>query len=531
MSDRVFSVQERHLSPAAVAQLVSALRGAQGSAPVVLDLRAVETVAPEAMAALIELGRSQSGVRELSLAGLSRAFTLAAVQAGLAERFSIRAQALSPSRRALIFELPGAVGAGALDIAGQPLLIRQLQWLRDQGIEDVVVEVTVGHAAAERAGWLLGTDPLTLRCQVIPSRSALGALGLAEHAGLASDELFLALPADSLICGPWQAPEVARVVRYPAPAFAPQAPTPLLEVRSRNQVAPSDETPATEGWALAIRDLGAAHALSCAVLAGEVGDVLVHAAELRPGIWLARGARVAEDAMLVAPVLVGPRARVLAKAQLGPNVIIGADAVIERDAVLVEVGVRADTLVGEGAHIRNARVDARGITSFAESARTDVDDPLQLASAIDRASPLTVRWLALCGVLALGIPWLLAFSITVVRGRRVVRQLPWRGRSLHLGTIGLAMLDLVPALVDVLRGRRDLLGVAQPRALEVEGARSDGPARAGALDVSGALAPGASMSTLLWMWRWYLLNKGFALDRRLFWSALRDLVQKPRNAG
>jgi hypothetical protein len=427
--------------------------------------------------------------------------------------------------RALIHELPGAIGAGALDIAGRTLLVRQLQWLRELGIEDVVVEVTIGSAAARRAASLLSDDPLTLRVVVIPSRSALGSAALAQRAGLPADELFLSLPADLLVHGALALPEQPLRVRFPAPSFAPQAPTRALELRSvaREIDDTHEELRPEQGWAIALSDHGTAHTLSCAVLAGQVPDVLVHAAELRPGVWLARGARVAEDAVLTAPVLIGNEARVFARAQLGPAVIVGDGSVIERDAVLSEVAVSADTLVGEAARIRNAQIDARGITSFADQARTEIDDPLQLTNARDRSAPLSVRLLALALLGFLGPLYLLGFSFTALRGRRVVRQLPWRGQTLHVGAIGVRLLDLVPALFDVVLGRRDLLGIADPRALEVEGVRSEGPGRAGALDVSLALSPAASLSTRLWMWRWYLLNKRPSLDRKLLLPALAGL--------
>jgi anti-anti-sigma regulatory factor len=537
MSARVIAVSEPNLSSALVAKLAAELRAAGGAAPAVLDLRTVQTVEPAAVAALIELGRSQNGIREVCLSGLSRALTLTAVQAGLAERFTV--QVAAPSAKALIYELPGAIGAGALDVAGEPLIVRQLQWLRDHGIEDVVVEVTTGNAAAQRAALLLGDDPLSHRCTVVPTRSALGALGLAERVGLDERALFLALPADTLVNGPIALGEQPTILRYPAPPFAPQASTRTLQWRSRERAASEEETeleasssarePNQQGWALALHDLGAAHALSCAVLRGQVTDILVHAAETRPGIWLARGARVAEEAKLEPPVLIGRNARVFGDARLGPNVIVGADAVIERGAELLEASVRADTLVGEGARVRNAQVDARGIVSFAEQARTEVDDPLQLTNAVDRSAPLSVRVLALLALGLLGLPWLLAFSLTAARGKRVVRTIPWRGRRLHVGAIGVGLLDLVPALYDVLRGQRDLLGVASARALEVEGVRLEGPARAGALDVSQALAPSASTSTLLWMWRWYLLNKSFGLDRQLLGPALLSALRSQKN--
>ncbi|MDB4977022.1 MAG: hypothetical protein JWN48_5363 [Myxococcaceae bacterium] len=420
--------------------------------------------------------------------------------------------------RALIFELAGAIGVGAIDIAGRPLLVRQLQWLRERGIEDVVVEVALGGNASERAVLLLGSDPLTSRCTVIPTRCAIGLSALARRAGLADDEPFLALAADILVQGPLTLSDEACVYGLSAPPFAALNAGVLLPVRTRT-TEPAAVRSAQESWAVRINDLAAAHQVSCAALSGQAPDLLVHAAEVKPGIWYARGARVAEEATLLAPVLIGKDARVLGTARVGPNVVVGSDAVLERAVVLSDAVIAAGTLVGEGLRVRQAQVDARGITSFSDQAHTQVDDSLQLASATYRGPLITSRLLALLLGLVLLVPWIVGFSARALLNRRVVRKVRWRGRDLHVGTIGLDPLDLVPALFDVLLGRRDLVGVAAIQALELEGGRSDGPLRGGALDISTALAPRSSTSTLLWMWRWYLENKTAKLDRALWFAA------------
>lgn len=428
--------------------------------------------------------------------------------------------------RALIYELAGAIGAGALDVAGRPLLIRQLQWLRERGIEDVVVEIASGPHAAQRGAWLLGTDPLTLRCLVIPTRCAVGPLTLAERAGLDDDELFLALPANMVVHADLVLPEQPTSFAFGPPSFATQESPAIVAFRSLTHEA-EHTTEHAAGWALRVGDPAAAHTLSCAILGGQAVGFLVHAAEVRTGIWLARGARVAEDATLLPPALIGADARVFAKARVGPNVIVGDGAVIEREAVLSEVTVAPGTLVGEASRVRQARVDPRGITSLADHARTELNDPLQLASAIEPGAGLGARALALLLTSLLLGPWALGVIVSAVRHRRVVRRLPWRGQVLHVGAIGVGLLDLVPALLDVVLGRRDLIGVALPDALAVESDRSDGPSRVGAIDLSAVLAPGASLSTLLWMWRWYLENKSTELDRKLGWQAFREAHLAP----
>jgi anti-anti-sigma regulatory factor len=58
---------------------------------VILDCQVVTRVTAAGLSALLELGRSAEGLQTLALTRLSRPLTLAAVQAGLAERFAIYA--------------------------------------------------------------------------------------------------------------------------------------------------------------------------------------------------------------------------------------------------------------------------------------------------------------------------------------------------------------------------------------------------------------------------------------------------------
>ena len=204
----------------------------------------------------------------------------------------------------------------------------------------------------------------------------------------------------------------------------------------------------------------------------------------------------------------------LGGARLGPNVLVVPGSVIEGDAVLSEVSVAADTLVGQGARIRQAYVDAGGMTSLADGTRTEVRDPLLLAPANVPSTEAHVRLAALSMLLVLLLPWALASVLALLIGRRALRSVPWPRGKLHVGTLGVPMLDLAPALFDVVQGRRDLVGVALPSLLD-SASHDAAPARTGALDVTAALAPGASPQTLRCMWRWYLLNKGPELDRAL----------------
>lgn len=86
---RVLAFSEPVLTRRAVERLELTLRDGADVRPTVLDCSAATAVTPRGLAALLELGRSAEGRFELSLCGLRRELMVSAVQAGLAERFSV----------------------------------------------------------------------------------------------------------------------------------------------------------------------------------------------------------------------------------------------------------------------------------------------------------------------------------------------------------------------------------------------------------------------------------------------------------
>jgi ABC-type transporter Mla MlaB component len=79
------------LTSAAVQGIELALRSERTALPVAIDCQRLREVTAAGLSALLELGRSSSGLRELGLTQLSRELTLVAIAAGLSERFSIYA--------------------------------------------------------------------------------------------------------------------------------------------------------------------------------------------------------------------------------------------------------------------------------------------------------------------------------------------------------------------------------------------------------------------------------------------------------
>ena len=54
--------------------------------------------------------------------------------------------------RAVIMQHPLSPNSALLPIAGQPLLARQLEWLREQHVEQIAIEVSSAETAVTR--WL-----------------------------------------------------------------------------------------------------------------------------------------------------------------------------------------------------------------------------------------------------------------------------------------------------------------------------------------------------------------------------------------
>jgi carbonic anhydrase/acetyltransferase-like protein (isoleucine patch superfamily) len=417
--------------------------------------------------------------------------------------------------RALIFEKDDYVGVGGLLVAGRMLLVRQLQALRDLGIEDVVVEVSDGAHASTRGSFLASDDPLAFRVVVIPSAAPLGVGELARRAGLQNDETFVALSADVLFCAELDLTRMC--TRYElTPPRGTQLPSAEVTIEALSSRAPS-ESQSVRGWGARITNELSAHEIGCAALSGNAAGIMIHAAEIKPTIWAARGARIAEDAVVHGPLLLGVDVQVMARARLGPRVIIGDRTVIERNAEILDSTVDADLIVGDGATFRQVRADAFGTTSLSDGTRQDVSDSYVICAREERGTARLSQLLASVLLLLLLVPWLLLATARLALGKGSIQWVESPRGRLRFGAMQVAWLDLFPCLIDVLLGRRDLVGINDRRALEVALAR---PAtrglRTGAIDISAKLAPGASTSTLLRMWRWYAEHKESALDRRLW---------------
>lgn len=243
-----------------------------------------------------------------------------------------------------------------VDLAGRPLIFRQVQWLHACGCDRVVVEVHPAERELRR--WVdanartLGPAVVAVECpRSEPLESTLARARI--------DGSGPVLVVSARVLGDFDpARALARAGSGGAIVHA-EAPQPgsgrfvsgSVRIWKSGAAVPNVVVP---GWCTElassrdVRDLGFA-ALAGALPpeddAGHLAPVLVHAFEQAPGVWLARGAWVSPEARLVGPVLICEDAVVDAGAVIGPRAVLGPRAAAERGAAIAETAVPANTIV------------------------------------------------------------------------------------------------------------------------------------------------------------------------------------------
>jgi hypothetical protein len=452
---------------------------------------------------------------------------------------------------AVIYQVPARPGVGMLSIAGQPLIERQLQWLRAVGCQRVALEIGTDPESSKLACWLSEHEALGADVTIVLSKNPLGAADVAQRAGFPVGVPLLAVPAD--VIGDGDLTHLYRVANASG-AWAMTSPpegTPYpLESGVVRLLGPRREHPKIvdgAGWTARVRTVREAMALGSAALMRRLPEqggphawsIQMHASEIEPGIWVARGASVDPEAKLKAPVLIGTEAIVRAGAQVGPNAFIGDRAVIDADAVVVDSTVEPGTIVGEGVNLRDCIASPWCVTELAGGPGAPLEDSL-IISYRDRHSkaPLGSRIAALALLFVLILPASLVYLARALFGLSSWRSERFFSKDgpvrLRVGTTGVGFVDLIPRLYDVLRGGRALVGVAT-MVSAVDGV-SPGllvdamSAPFGAIDIEPALVPeGGDLEVRLRGRAWYAHAKSRSIDltllKSLFWIRMGRAIR------
>jgi hypothetical protein len=330
-------------------------------------------------------------------------------------------------------------GAALWRIAGRPLVARQIQWLRAIRCDAVAVAIDPGPAGADVARWLTEEDAIGALVSLVRAGPLpLSPREVARRAGFPDDAPLLVIPADVIAGGPLGAC-IEQAARGPAilRLKPPRALGGRLEGADLAVDAGGTSVPITlgpeEGWAVRVRSCADAMEIGAAVIDGRLCSrpddpawgIQVHAPEIAPGIWVGRGAVIAEDAALVAPVLVGAEAVVCSGARVGPRVCLGERAVVEAGTSIRDAVVSPGTIVGEGLDLFDAVVEPRGLVDPATGALRAIEDPLVLAARDrHRKGGLLTRALSLAllvALLPLCLVWLLWGYAGMSRGLSAAR--------------------------------------------------------------------------------------------------------------
>ena len=279
--------------------------------------------------------------------------------------------------RAMILRHHADPSIAMLPVAGRPLLARQLEWLRGQGVEHIVLEVGVTTTDQDVLAWLATEPALSADVVAVSGRAPLTPHALAERAGW-DGATGVIVPGDVLACA--DVPTLLASANHTIMVVHLTTPDGLLQGGlGVFGVDRSGVSLIAHGWSCRLRHRADALLVSSHILAGRLAGVEVPARKAMEGVWLARGARIEAGARVLGPVLVGPGALIRAGACVGPNVLVGAGAVIERDAVVQGAIVEPEVLVGEGFVANGVQVEPASLRNLrtGELVRL-VDDPLEL---------------------------------------------------------------------------------------------------------------------------------------------------------
>lgn len=295
-----------------------------------------------------------------------------------------------------------------LDVAGVPLLVRQLQWLRGCGVQHVALAWPEGEAAEWLAPWLHG---IRVGCEVIvlPLDVSAPAREVARTGGIPDEAPFLCVPADTLgncnvahlLQSAGDADAVVRAWHASGPATGGPAiggPAPsALEAKgpvgagTLRVVGVTHTTPVelqVPGWLRRVENRRQALLLSEQILTGELRqrcaapggwEVVLHGAEVSPGVWVSRHAQVHPTAKLEAPAFVGAGALVSNHAVVGPCAVLGERSVLAPRAEVSHSVVEADTVIGESVVVTDNYVTPSGLIHLDSEEVSKVENKLLLS--------------------------------------------------------------------------------------------------------------------------------------------------------
>ncbi len=325
------------------------------------------------------------------------------------------------------------VPIGLFDVLGKPVLLRVIDRLRKFGIAHVSVVAEVGPAAQPFARTLPADLPVLQATNGDVWRSAENAF--CEHAHAGADLVLV------LRLGPYSELDCDELVQFHLDqgsrtswVLTPEgAPLDIVAITSsrRNDAAflfrhrlRQFRTPAAKyvfrGYVNPLRDGADLRHLACDSFVSRTG-ILPDGAEIRPGVWLAPGARVQRGARILAPAYIGPYAKVRAAAVITRGSVLEHHAVVDCGTVVEDSTVLPYTYVGAGLDVAHAVVGCRHFLHLRRGVQTEIADA-RLLSTVSAHAPL--RALGQAVSLATFLPAQILRGLFAKSQREAPAQLP-----------------------------------------------------------------------------------------------------------
>jgi mannose-1-phosphate guanylyltransferase len=152
-------------------------------------------------------------------------------------------------------------------------------------------------------------------------------------------------------------------------------------------------------------------AANCTALREELPWLMSSGRCVEPQVRLGRHVLLDPSAVLLAPVFIGADCEIGAGARIGPNTVLGASCVIDRQAQIADAVVHPGTYVGESLELAHVVVDGDHLVArLPESEQPAVLAPLD-SSGLSRAAKHVLSRLTGAVLLLAALPVLLAVAV------------------------------------------------------------------------------------------------------------------------
>jgi hypothetical protein len=192
------------------------------------------------------------------------------------------------------------------------------------------------------------------------------------------------------------------------------------------------------------------------------------------GLWIGNGARIHPSARVIAPAWLGENVLIAAQAVVGPDAVVGARSIVDRGATIVGSLVAPDSYLGAGVEVREAILSGRSLVNVALEARLDIADR-ELAGPVVAADDSTQP--ALAERLLAGLLWAASWPLAKGTGAGADRRETSAVADVQRGVPGAWVRHfrdvLHPGLLEVVRGRRRIVGPLPSQAGSAPGLLSD----------------------------------------------------------